>query len=477
MLKIEDYLDKDGFIDIPLIVSKNLEEELFPGYLSNIKEIRKKDFPIFDNVKRIYLDTAATSQEPLLVKEKIHEYRINHIRGSNHSKHSSEAVEAKEKYEQSRKKLQDFFHASNYIVVFTSGTTGTSNWIATRFPLTGEDLLIITEAEHNSQIVTARNIARKVGADICYIPVFLPEGDLNLDVLKKVVSKRKSGKILLNLVHASNVSGIINPVKEIRKILGNNGFIYLDLAQSAGHMPIHLDDLDVDFAGVSSHKMYGPMGIGAIFINKKSKRYVKSNISGGTAVKQISKWLTKYSKPPIKFEPGTQDLEGAIEWGYTIDYLNKIGMKNIEAHDKILGEYFIHELQKIKGIRIYGSTLCTNRTSVVMFNIGAFTRLNYDRVAKKLNRKGISVSDGCFCAHIYAAKLIGLPEVILEIRTGLMKLGVNEKMLKPFGAVRASFAFYNTLEDAYNTIAAIREISTIKIRRKKQSAAQIKPKE
>jgi cysteine desulfurase/selenocysteine lyase len=476
MTKIEDYIDKDGFIDIPLIVSKNLEEEIFPGYLSNIKEIRQNDFPIFDKLKRIYLDTAATSQEPFWVKEKMYDYRINHIRGSNHSKHSSEALEAKGKYEQTRKKIQDFFHAYNYVVVFTSGTTGTSNWLATRFPLTREDLLIITEAEHNSQIVTARNIARKVGADISYIPFFLPEGDLKLDVLKKVVSQRKSGKILLNLVHASNVSGIVNPVKEIRKILGNKGFIYLDLAQSAGHMPINLDALDVDFAGVSSHKMYGPMGIGAIFINKKSKRYVKNKISGGTAVTQISKWLTKYSKTPSKYEPGTQDLEGAIEWGYTIDYLNKIGMENIEAHDKVLGEYFINELQKIKGIRIYGPKEFSNRTSVVMFNIGAFTRLNYDRVAKKLDKKGISVSDGCFCAHIYAAKLIGLPRVVLEIRTGLMKLGVNEKMLKPFGAVRASFAFYNTLEDAYETIAALRELSKIKISRKKQSLAKLEAK-
>ena len=477
MTKIEEYVDSDGFIDIPLIVSRNLEEELFPGYLSNIKEIRKNDFPIFDTLKRIYLDTAATSQEPLSVKEKIYDYRINHIRGSNHSKHSSEALEAKEQYEQARKKIQDFFHASNYIVAFTSGTTGTSNWLATRFPLHKEDLLIITEAEHNSQIVTARNIARKIGADINYIPFFLPQGDLKLDVLKKVVSNRKRGKILLNLVHASNVSGIVNPVKEIRKILGNRGFIYLDLAQSAGHMPIDLNALDVDFAGVSSHKMYGPTGIGAIFINKKSKRYVKNNISGGTAVTQISKWLTKYSKIPSRYEPGTQDLEGAIEWGYTIDYLKKIGMKKIEAHDKVLGEYFINELQKIKGIRIYGPKEFKNRTSVVMFNIGAFTRLNYTRVAKKLDKKGISVSDGCFCAHIYAAKLIGLPRVVLEIRTGLMKLGVNEKMLKPFGAVRASFAFYNTLEDAYDTINAIRELSKIKISRKEQSTAQIKTKE
>src|SRR5512136_129133 len=151
-------------------------------------------------------------------------------------------------------------------------------------------------------------------------------------------------------------------------------------------------------------------------------------------------------------------------------------MEKIQAHDKALGEYFINELQKIKGIRIYGPKEFKNRTSVVMFNIGAFTRLNYSRVAKNLDRKGISVSDGCFCAHIYAAKLIGLPRVVLELRTGLMKLGVNEKILKPFGADRVSFAFYNTLEDAYDTIVAIRELSKIKIIRKKQSVAKLKAK-
>ncbi|WP_455369602.1 aminotransferase class V-fold PLP-dependent enzyme, partial [[Eubacterium] cellulosolvens] len=285
------------------------------------------------------------------------------------------------------------------------------------------------------------------------------EGRLDIEYLKKIVSETKSGKILLNLIHVSNLSGIINPVKEIRRILGDRGFIYLDIAQSAGHMPINLDELDVDFAGVSSHKMYGPMGIGLAFINKKSERYIGTNVSGGNAVNLISRWFTSDSGSPEKYEPGTQDFEGAIEWGFTIDYLNKIGMKNIENHDKELASYFIKELQKIDRVTIYGPTNLKDRTAVVSFNIDHFLKKNYDQVARELDNQGISVRDGCFCTHIYASQMLGLPRAVNEGRTVLMKMGASKNVVKLPGAVRASFAFYNNLEDAYKAVCAIRDIA------------------
>jgi cysteine desulfurase/selenocysteine lyase len=405
------------------------------------------------------LDSTATSLEPLSVINKMHEYRTIHIRGSNHSKNSAEAKEAQERNDEARQKIQYFFNAKTYIVGFTGGTTDTSNYVATRFPFEQGDTLILTDMEHNSQILTARNFAERAGARVKYVPVSLPEGKLDLNYLRKAVSKKDKGKVLLNLVHVSNVTGVINPLDEIRDILGDRGFIYLDMAQSAGHMLIDLDDLDMDFAGISSHKMYGPMGIGAIFINKKSKRYVRNNISGGSAVDLVSKWFTAYADAPERFEPGTQDLEGAVEWGFTIDYLKKIGMDRIEKHDKELGKYFVGELEKIKGIRIYGPKDFKDRTAVVTFNNTHMGR-NHEEFAQRLDRYGISVRDGCFCAHMYTSQLLGAPRILQEFRTLAMKGGVIPKgLLMIPGAVRASFAFYNTLEDAYKAVIAINAIS------------------
>lgn len=436
----------------------SLEEQLqFPGLLPNLSTIRLKDFPLFDKLGRVYLDSGATSQEPLSVIEQMHDYRLSHIRGSNHSKNSVEARTAQEEYESAKAKIQSFFHAENYLVGLTSGTTDSSNWIATRFPFEKGDLLILTDMEHNSQILTARNFAKKAGADVKFIPINLPEGHLDLDVLEKKI-KQTNGKIILNLVHASNVSGIINPVKKIREMIGNRGFIYLDMAQTAGHIPINLDELDVDFAGASSHKMYGPMGIGAIFINKKSERYIPNQISGGSAIKLVSRHFTANAAAPARFEPGTQDLEGLIEWGFAIDYLSRIGMDKIEKHDTEIGKYCLAELSKIPEVRILGPKTYQDKVSVIAFNIGTFLRKNYNVVATELDKRGISVRDGCFCAHINTAQLVGLSETLHESRTLALKLGLTDEMLKLPGSVRASFAFYNSPTDVYKLVTAVDEL-------------------
>ncbi|TAL47796.1 aminotransferase class V-fold PLP-dependent enzyme, partial [archaeon] len=233
-----DYSSKDGFIDVPLIIKEGKKHELFPGLLSYIGTIRTMDFPLFEKLGRVYLDNAATSQEPQSVINRMHEYRKTHIRGSSHSENSAEAREAHEKFAETRKKVANFFNSGNYYAVFTSGTTGASNSIASRFPFEKGDMLLLTEMEHNSQILTARNCARKAGSEIAYVEASMPEGRLNLEHLESILYKRKKGRVLFNLVHVSNLTGVVNPVKEIRKIMdetvGDRGFIYLDMAQSAG---------------------------------------------------------------------------------------------------------------------------------------------------------------------------------------------------------------------------------------------------
>jgi len=449
-------LDYNGFIDVPKIIKAKKETKLFPGLNYFVHKLRTNEFPFLDYSRRIYLDSTATSQEPLSVINKIYKYRTNYVRGSNHSKNSKEARRVQEAYEESKRKLTDFFCATDYQIGFTSGTTGSSNLIATRFPFKKGDLLLITEMEHNSQILTARNFAKMQGATVKYIPISYPDGRLDLDYLKKVVDSWKTGKILLNLVHVSNVSGVINPIKKIRNILGADSYIYLDMAQSAGHMPINLNKLAVDFAGVSAHKMYGPMGIGAFLVNKKSEKFIDNKLIGGGAVQLVSKCDYLPSTTPERLEDGTQNLEGAIEWGYSIDFLNNIGMDVIEAHDVALGKFFLKELQKIQGVIIYGPKKFSNRSAVITFNIGSI--FSYDALARELDKKGVSVRDGCFCAHIYGAKLLGRSKETERI-IKLMKAGKVKEAGKLPGAVRASFAFYNTLEEAYKTVCVIKKIA------------------
>ncbi len=459
MNELKKYEEKEFFLDIPLLLKKDLLSTVFPDLLPDVETIRKIDYPLFEKLNRVYLDTTATSQDPLTVRKQFREYQDTHLRGSNHSKNSAEAREAQKMYEQSKARLKQFFNASNYLIGFTSATTDTSNCVAFHFPFKKGDLALITEMEHHSQMLTFREEAKKAKTKVKYVPLSLPQGRIDLEKLKDMVDGHKDGKILLNLVHVSNVSGVINPVKEIRQMLGDRVYIYLDMAQSAGHMPINLDDLDVDFAGISSHKMYGPEGVGAIFVNKRSERMMSTRRSGGSAVKLVSRLFTAYADAPARFEPGTQNIEGAIGLMYTLDYLDNIGMENIEKHDRTLGEYFIGELDKIKGVNVYGPKDFNQRVPVISFNIGHWLKKSYDNVARELDSRGISVRDGCFCAHTYTTQIMGIPKVIHEGRTLGVKCGISDEMLKLPGAVRASFAFYNNMTDAYKCVMAIKELA------------------
>ena len=458
----------DGFIDVPAIPRTGMANA-FPGMIPEVYDIRDEDFPQLDAHGRVYLDSGATSQEPNSVKERMHRYKMHEIRGSNHSENSVEARHAQEGYESARANVQEFFGAHDYSVAFTSGTTGSSNAVASRFPFTRGDLLLLTEMEHNSQIMTARNAARRAHAHVEYVPVD-HEGYLDLDALDAILAKQGDGRVLMNLVHASNVTGIVNPVREIREIIdrrvGDRGFMYLDVAQSAGHIPIDLDDLGPDFAALSAHKVYGPQGVGALFVSERGNAILNDHVTGGSTILLIGKSFELYRDPPERFEPGTRNIEGAIEFGMTVDYLRKIGMDRIEAHDKALGEYLTGELGRIEGVETYGPGLpFHDRVPVVTFNIGPFGLKNYEQAASALDRREVSVRDGCFCANIYFRTLIGsdidVPDTLgkaakakklREIRQSLI-----DGSLVPVGAIRASIAFYNTPEDIYKAVMAIRD--------------------
>jgi len=457
--KIEDDYLQDKFINIPRIIADQRELDFFPGLIDRTNRVRKTEFARFGN--NIYLDAAATTPSPASTIRKIMEYRLNNLCASTHGS-SKQAKAAREKLEEARSNIKNFLHAQRYHLAFTAGTTHSSISVAQRFPFQKGDLLLLTMAEHNSQIISPRNIAANSKADVDYIHID-KEGKLDLDNLEKRVMKqlRKNtkSKILLNVVHTSNVSGVINPIKEIRQRVGSNVFIYLDLAQSAGHMPLDLDDYDVDFAGLSAHKMYGPKGIGALLVNKRSEPILNNTISGGGALKLISRHFEVYEDAPARFEPGTPNLEGAIEWSYAVDFLNSLGIDNIASHEKELTQYLLQELPKIPDVKVYGPAESKERSSIILFNIGYYLRRNYDDVTEKLDQRGISVRSGCFCAHIGVERMIGeLTSLANDGRTMLMKAGIRSEDFKLPGAVRLSTGIYNTLEDMYHTVVAIKEI-------------------
>jgi len=458
-ITVSPSLDMTNFLDVPSLMQQGDTSKFFPGLLSNLEQLREKDFQRLNNSDRVYLDNGATTQQPESVMNKMHQQKIENLRGSNHSENSKEALDAQKMYLESKQKIKNFFNANNFHLAFTSGTTGSSNLLATRFLFEKEDLLLITDHEHNSQVLTPRNQAKKAGAEVKYIPFNLPDGTLNLNVLREIVSERKTGKILLMLVHVSNVTGIVNPVKKIKEEFGDRVLIYLDMAQSAGHIPIDLDDLDIDFAGVSSHKMYGPMGMGAFFSNKKSDKFLGNSVSGGAAVVLVSKEYTAYETSPERYEPGTQNIEGAIEWGYTIDYLKNLNMIAVEAHDRTLGEYFLKELKKIPQVEVYGPSNMDEKISVFTFNIG-HSKTNYVEMSKKLNDLNISVREGCFCAHLLLPPLLNVPVETHNSKIEQLRNGADFKSLELEGAIRIAFSFYNTPLEAYKAIEAIRKISS-----------------
>ncbi len=427
----------------------NIKEQLqqiFP----NQDVIRQRDFPLLDKLNRIYLDNTATAQEPFTVINRMHEFRLTHIRGSNHSENSVEAKTYDKLVDEVRKKLVSFFHASNYCVVFTKNTTESSNIVGCRFPFDKDSTLIATEMEHNSEIVTSANMCYKAGGKVQFAPID-KQGRLDLEKLDELIRQAK-GMVLLNIVHIANFTGLINPIGEIKKRYGDKIFVYADLAQSGGHLAINLDEMNVDFAGTSSHKMNGPMGMGALFIRKDRADMLSREIAGGGAVKRVTKEQFIYMESPACFEPGTQDLEGIIEFGYTLDYLQEIGMDRIHQWDYTITRYFCEELQKIKGITTFGPELFQDRTAIVPFNI--WDIYSHNQAARELDKRGISVRNGCFCAHIYVARMIGLSD---EEYQEIVRKDVSHEELP--GSVRASLSFYNNLRDVQRTLEAVEELS------------------
>lgn len=362
----------------------------------NVENIRK-DFPILErkiNGKTlIYFDNAATSQTPTSVIDSISDYYKKYNANIHRGVHSV-SEEATEAYESSRKKIQKHFNAKlSEEIIFTSGTTHSINIIANGYTelLSSDDEIIVSGMEHHSNIVPWQMMVEKNHAKLNVIPL-KENGELDLDHFKSIISS-KTKVVFLN--HVSNALGIINPIEEIIEISHKNGAVVLiDGAQSSAHFSIDLQKLDIDYFTASAHKLCGPTGIGFLYGKKELLKKLSPLMGGGEMISDVTFEKTTYADLPHKFEAGTPNISGAIAFGYALDYLNEIGLKNIYNYENELLDYATKSLKKIYGLKIYGDV--KNKTSVISFNI---ENLHPYDIGSILDKFGIAVRTGQHCAQ------------------------------------------------------------------------------
>lgn len=362
----------------------------------NVENIRK-DFPILErkiNGKTlIYFDNAATSQTPTSVIDSISNYYKKYNANIHRGVHSV-SEEATEAYESSRKKIQKHFNANlSEEIIFTSGTTHSINIIANGYTdlLSSEDEIIVSGMEHHSNIVPWQMMVEKNHAKLNVIPL-KENGELNLEHFKSIISS-KTKVVFLN--HVSNALGIINPIEEIIEISHKNGAVVLiDGAQSSAHFNVDLQKLDIDYFTASAHKLCGPTGIGFLYGKKELLKKLSPLMGGGEMISDVTFEKTTYAELPHKFEAGTPNISGAIAFGYALDYLNEIGLENINNYENELLDYATKSLKQIDGLKIYGDV--KNKTSVISFNI---ENLHPYDIGSILDKFGIAVRTGQHCAQ------------------------------------------------------------------------------
>ncbi|MED4680996.1 cysteine desulfurase SufS [Bacillus nitratireducens] len=386
----------------------------------NIHEIRKQ-FPILDqkvNGKQlVYFDSAATSQKPIQVIETLERYYKEYNSNVHRGVHTL-GTKATDAYEGAREKVRKFINAKSMEeIIFTRGTTTALNTVAASYGLNNVkegDEIVISYMEHHSNIIPWQQVAKKTGATLKYLPL-QPDGTISLEDVRQTVTPNTK---IVSIMHVSNVLGTINPVKEIGAIAHENGAIMIvDGAQSAPHMKVDVQDLNCDFYALSAHKMCGPTGVGVLYGKKELLNNMEPIEFGGEMIDFVDLQESTWKELPWKFEAGTPIIGNAIGLGAAIDFLEEIGLDNIEKHEHELAQYALERLSEVDGVTIYGPK---HRAGLVTFNI---EDVHPHDVATVLDIEGIAVRAGHHCAQ------------------PLMK------WLKASSTARASFYLYNTKEE------------------------------
>ena len=405
----------------------------------NIKDIDtiRKDFPIlsrkiYDKYPLVYLDNGATTQKPLCVLDAMREEYLN-VNANVHRGVHYLSQQATDLHEAARERVRSFINAASIReIVFTRGTTESMNLVASSFTeayMKEGDEVIISTMEHHSNIVPWQLQAQRKGIVVKVIPM-TDDGVLDLDAYNGLFTERTR---LVSVTHVSNVLGTVNPVKEIVDIAHQHGVpCMIDGAQSAPHIKIDVQDIDCDFYAFSGHKMYGPTGIGVLYGKEKFLEEMPPYQGGGEMIGTVSFEKTTFAELPFKFEAGTPDYVATNGLAKAIDYMEAIGLDNIEAHERELTSYALEQMQTIPGMRIFGTLNADNRDAVISFLVGDIHHLDMGTL---LDRLGIAVRTGHHCA-----------EPLMH------RLGIQ-------GTVRASFALYNTKEEIDILVNGIKRVS------------------
>lgn len=396
----------------------------------NIQKIRN-DFPILsrkvNGYPLVYLDNAATSQKPRQVIDSIVDYYSNYNANIHRGVHTL-SQEATDAYESARQKIQKHFNAKEpYEILFTPGTTHGINLVAQSFStlLKKGDEIIVSAMEHHSNIVPWQMLCERTGAVLKVIPMN-EEGVLIFSEYEKLLSD-KTKLVFVN--HISNALGTINPIAKMIEYAHQVGAaVLIDGAQSCSHIKPDFQELDVDFYVTSAHKMCGPTGIGILYMKESWGNKLPPYQGGGDMIDQVTFEKTTYAGLPFKFEAGTPNICGGIAFGAAIDYLNDIGFEAIKKYEDELLHYATKKLLEIEGLRIYGTG--PEKTSVISFNIEEIHPYDVGTILDKL---GIAVRTGHHCT-----------QPIMDF-------------YKIPGTVRASFAFYNTLEEVDFLVEAVKK--------------------
>jgi cysteine desulfurase/selenocysteine lyase len=389
--------------------------------------VYKKDFPVLrDNPKLAYLDSAAMALKPDCVIKAVDDY-YNKLGVNVHRGVYGLSYQATDKYEEARTTIAKFLNCDFEEVVFTRGSSASLNLVASSYGLNflkPGDEVITSELEHHSSHMPWFNVCEKTGAKIKYIPLD-KEGRITVENFKKVLTKNTK---VVAITYVSNVLGYVTPIKEIIKLAHEVGAVVsLDGAQAVPHMKVNVKDLDCDFLSFSGHKMCGPTGIGVLYGKRALLEKMPPIEFGGDMADTVTKDSQTYKDTPYKFETGTPIIAGAIGLSEAFNYLNNIGFDNISKYENELAKYAISELKKIPEVIVYNETC---ETGTVSFNLKG---IHPHDAASVFDNHGVCIRAGHHCAQLITS------------------------WLNTIGTVRASFYFYNTLEDVDRFIEAVKD--------------------
>jgi cysteine desulfurase/selenocysteine lyase len=393
----------------------------------------RRDFPILSErvhgKRLVWLDNGATTQKPKSVIERIGHF-YEHENSNIHRAAHALAARATDAYEAARDKTRDFLGAgSSDSIVFVRGTTEAINLVAYTFgrmQLRSGDEILISWLEHHANIVPWQQLCAATGARLCVAPVD-DHGELILSEYQRLLSPRTK---LVSITHVSNALGTINPVAELTALAKRQGAtVLIDGAQAVSHMPVNVQEIGCDFYVFSGHKVFAPTGIGALYGRPELLATLPPFQGGGNMIADVTFERTAYQPAPARFEAGTGNIADAVGLGAAIDYVTSLGMANISHYEHGLLRYAEDQLQRVSGLRIYGTA--REKAGVISFVLSGYST---EEVGKALDQEGIAVRSGHHCA---------------------------QPILRRFGlesTVRASLAPYNSCEDIDALVSVVRDL-------------------